>query len=132
MAARVMTHIDIPVSDDVLLEIFDTYLQIYEVQHDYLCLWTCLWSSRDGWFKLTHVCLHWRCVVFSASSHLHLCLLYIPCRSSRDPILRCLPRFPIFTNYHSVKSWMKKEENLVLAAIRHPSHVRGITLQRPF
>ena len=128
MAARVTTHIDIPVSDDVLLEIFDAYLQIYELQLNYLCLW----SSRDGWFKLAHVCLRWRRVVFSASSRLHLCLLYTPRRSSRDPVLRCLPRFPIFANYHSVKSWTKKEEKLVLAAIRDPGHVRGITLERPF
>ena len=113
--------------EDVLLEIFDAYRHLYKIQPDY----EALWNSRDGWFKLTHVCLRWRRVVFLASSRLHLHLLFTPHRSSRATVLRCLPRFPFLVDYRTA-SWTKKEQNLALAAIRHRGRVRGIALRNPF
>jgi hypothetical protein len=128
MVARVTIYND-TLLEDVLLEIFDAYRQLYELQPDY----EILWNSRDGWFKLTHVCLRWRRVVFFASSRLHLHLLFTPRRSSMEPVLRCLPRFPILVNYRRTY-WTKKDENLALAAtsIMHRSRVRGIVLRAPF
>src|SRR6266702_1528757 len=113
--------------EDVLLEIFGAYRQLYELQPDY----ENVWNSRDGWFKLAHVCLHWRRVVLSSSSHLHVHLLFTPHRSPREPMLRCLPRFPILVD-HRAGPWTEKEENLALAAIRHRNRVRGIALRRPY
>jgi hypothetical protein len=124
--ARLTIHND-KLPEDVLLEIFDAYQQLYKIQPDY----ETLWNSRDGWFKLTHVCLRWRRVVFLASSRLHLHLLFTPHRSSRVTMLRCLPRFPIFIDYRAA-SWEKKEQDLALAAIRHRGRVRGIALRSPF
>ncbi|KAI9467335.1 hypothetical protein BJY52DRAFT_63336 [Lactarius psammicola] len=113
-------------SEDVLLEIFDAYRQLYGPQPDY----EKLWNSRDGWFKLAHVCLRWRRVVLLWPSRLHVHLLFTPRRSSRAPVLRCLPRLPILVDY-SAASWTEKEGNLALAAIEHRSRVRGIALRRP-
>ncbi|KAH9021134.1 hypothetical protein EDB85DRAFT_2293577 [Lactarius pseudohatsudake] len=49
--------------EDVLLEIFDAYRQLHEHQPDY----EKVWNSKDGWFKLAHVCLHWRRIVLDGS-----------------------------------------------------------------
>jgi len=111
--------------EDALLEIFDAYRQLYELQPHY----ENVWNSRDGWFKLAHVCLRWRRVVLLWSSRLHVHLLFTPRRSLREPMLRCLPRFPILVDY-SATSWTEKEGNLALAVIRHRNRVRGITLRR--
>ncbi|KAI9447699.1 hypothetical protein H4582DRAFT_1895709 [Lactarius indigo] len=79
------------------------------------------WSSRDGWLKLAHVCLHWRRVVLlSSSRRLHVHLLFTPRRSPTDPMLKCLPPLPI------------SEENFALATIKHRSRVRRVALRRPY
>src|SRR5258708_14705304 len=52
--------------EDVLLEIFDVYRQLYELQSGY----EKLWNSR--WFRLAHVCQSWRRVVLFSSSRLRL------------------------------------------------------------
>ena len=121
-----MTIYNDKLPEDVLLEIFDAYRQLYKLQPNY----ENLWNSRDGWFKLAHVCLLWRRVVLLSSSRLHVHLLFTPRRPSKEPMLRCLPRFPILVDY-SAASWTEKEENLALAAIRHRSRVRRIALRRP-
>jgi hypothetical protein len=54
-------------SDNVLLEIFDVYMDEYRfrtsstgnTQHSY-----------DGWHTLVHVCDRWRCVVFASPRRL--------------------------------------------------------------
>jgi hypothetical protein len=110
------------------LEIFAVYHQLHELRTDY----EKVWNSRDGWFKLAHVCRHWRRVVFSSSSRLHVRLLFTPGRSSRDPIFSGLPRFPILFDYRSIESWdTEKEDNIGLAIVRHQSRVRGIAIRRP-
>ena len=121
---RVPRHND-NLPEDVLLEIFDTYRQQPDCET--------VWNSRDGWLKLAHVCLHWRRVVFSFSSRLHVHLLFTPCKSSRswEPVLRGLPHFPVIFDY-STTSWEKeKEDSFANAVIRRRSRVRAIALRRP-
>ena len=127
VVGRVTIYDNPRLPEDVLVEIFDAYRQLYELHPEY----EKLWNSRDGWFKLTHVCLHWRRVVFLASSSLHLRLQFTPRRSSMEPMLRHLPPFPILVDYRTTL-WPKKEENLALAALRHCGRVRGIALRKPF
>jgi hypothetical protein len=113
--------------EDVLLEIFDSYRQLHELHPDY----EKVWNSRDGWFKLAHVCLHWRRLVFSSSSRLHVRLLFTPGRSFMDPVLRGLPHFPILIDYRTGSWDTEKEENIELEAIgQHRSCVRGIAIRR--
>ena len=111
------------------MEIFDAYRQFHELQPDY----EKVWNSRDGWFKLAHVCVHWRRIVFSSSSRLHVRLLFTPRRSSKDPVLSGLPHFPILIDYR-IQSWRtEKEETIGLAAIeQHRSRVRGIGIRSPY
>ncbi|KAH9042943.1 hypothetical protein EDB83DRAFT_2640731 [Lactarius deliciosus] len=124
---RVTTNND-KLPGDVLLEIFDAYRQLHEHQPDY----EKLWNSRDGWFKLAHVCRNWRHIVLLSSSRLQVHLLFTPRRSPTDPVLRRLPPFPILVDY-CTGPWTDREERLVLAAIsgKHRSRVRGIVVQRP-
>ncbi|KAI9464458.1 hypothetical protein BJY52DRAFT_819785 [Lactarius psammicola] len=126
LAKRVVIDND-KLPDDVLLEIFDAYRRLYELQPDH----ENVWNSRDGWFKLAHVCLRWRRVVLSSSSRLHVYLLFTPRRSSTAVVLRRLPPLPILVDY-CVKTWTKKGEHLLLAALRQRSRVRGIVLQTPY
>jgi hypothetical protein len=95
---------NIPV--EILLEIFDAYRQLYKLQPYY----EKEWNSRDGWFKLAHVCLLWRCLVFSSSSHLHVHLLFTPSWSSSGKpwfffsCFKCFFYLPQVKKAHSVKS----------------------------
>ncbi|KAH9062289.1 hypothetical protein EDB87DRAFT_1830497 [Lactarius vividus] len=113
--------------EDVLLEIFDAYRQLHEHQPDY----EKVWNSRDGWFKLAHVCLHWRRVVLLSPSRLHVHLLFTPRRSPTEPMLKCLPLLPILVDFRH-GPWTKEEEDLALAAIKHRSRVRKVVLRRPY
>ncbi|KAH9062290.1 hypothetical protein EDB87DRAFT_1830498 [Lactarius vividus] len=102
--------------EEVLLEIFDAYRQLHEHQPDY----EKVWNSRDGWFKLAHVCINWRHIVLLSSSRLRVHLLFTPRRSPTNPVLRRLPPLPILVDYRT-GLWTAKEERLALAAIRHRS-----------
>ncbi|KAH8984180.1 hypothetical protein EDB86DRAFT_161114 [Lactarius hatsudake] len=121
---RVTTNND-KLPGDVLLEIFDAYRQLHEYQPDY----EKLWNSRDGWFKLAHVCRNWRHIVLLSSSRLQVHLLFTPRRSPTDPVLRRLPPFPILVDYRT-GPWIEKE-CLALAAIKYRSRMRGIVVQNP-
>ncbi|KAH8995382.1 hypothetical protein EDB92DRAFT_199655 [Lactarius akahatsu] len=113
--------------ENVLLDIFDAYRQDIELRPAY----EDVWNSRDGWFKLAHVCRSWRQVVLSSPSRLHLHLLFTPHRSSMAIMLNSLPPLPILIDY-CVASWTEKDDIFALAAIRHHSRVRGIALRRPY
>jgi hypothetical protein len=113
--------------EDVLLEIFDAYRQDIEPLPRY----ENIWNSRDGWWKLAHVCPRWRRLVLSSPTRLHVHLLFTPRRSSRVVMLKQLPPFPILVDYRT-SSWTRLEEDLALAALRLRSRVRGIALQRPY
>ncbi|KAH9071151.1 hypothetical protein EDB83DRAFT_318376 [Lactarius deliciosus] len=112
--------------ENVLVEIFDAYRQDIELQPVYKNVW----NSRDGWFKLAHVCRNWRRVVLSSPSRLHLHLLFTPRRSSKATVLNNLPPLPILINYyHETGTWTKKDESLALAAVSDRSRVRGVVLR---
>jgi hypothetical protein len=113
--------------EDVLLEIFDAYRQEMEI----LTRYANVWNSRDGWYKLAHVCPRWRRLVLLSPTRLHVHLLFTPRRSSRVTMLKRLPPFPILVDYRDA-SWTEREENLALAAISHRSRVRGIALRTPY
>ena len=115
-------------SEDILLEIFDAYRQLYESNPRY----ENIWNSIYGWFKLTHVCRSWRRLVHLSPSRLHVHLLLTPRRSSKAIMLRGLPPFPILVDYRHAK-WTKREMGLALTAIGHHGCVRGISLRgKPF
>ena len=112
--------------EDVLLEVFDAYRRDIELLPRY----ENIWNSRDGWFKLAHVCTRWRRLVFLSPTRLHVHLLFTPRRSSRVIMLKQLPPFPILVDYHAA-SWTERIEDLALAALRPRNRVRGISLRRP-
>jgi hypothetical protein len=122
---RVTVHSD-KLPEDVLLEIFDAYRRLYKLEFNY----ENVWNSRNGWFKLAHVCQSWRRVVLLSPSRLHVHLLFTPRRSSSEPMLKCLPSFPILVDY-SAASWTEKEQNLALEALTgmHRGRVRTIALR---
>jgi hypothetical protein len=109
--------------DDVLLEIFDAYRQDMGVQHK-------VWNSKNGWFRLAHVCRSWRRAVFLSPSRLHVHLLFTPDRSAGAMVLKRLPPLPVLIDCDS-SYWTEKEDRLALAAIKHRNRVRGITLRMP-
>src|ERR1700761_8392487 len=106
-------------SEDVLLEIFNAYRELYEPNLRY----EKIWNSRNGWFKLTHVCRSWRRLVHSSPSRLHVHLLFTPCQSSKDAMMRHLPPLSILFDYSNL-STLEEEVNPALAAIIHHSRVR--------
>ena len=108
---------------DVLLEIFDAYRQLLQLQPRY----EHVWNSTNGWFKFTHVCRSWRRLVHLSPSRLHLHLLFTSQRSPRVSMLSRLPPFPILIDY-SDAYWTLKEVDGAVAATTHRSRVRGITL----
>jgi hypothetical protein len=114
-------------SEDILLEIFDAHRKLYELQPHY----ENFWNSRDGWFKLAHVCQSWRRVVHSSPSRLDMHLLFTPHRSSRVNMLKSIPPFPILVDY-SLANWTEREQGLAVAAIggKNRSRVHGISLRR--
>ncbi|KAH9071150.1 hypothetical protein EDB83DRAFT_318353 [Lactarius deliciosus] len=115
--------------ENVLLEIFDAYRKDVELQPGYKNVW----NSRDGWFKLAHVCRSWRRVVLLSPSRLHLHLLFTPRRSSRAIVLNRLPPLPILINFSAeTRTWTNKEVNLAFAAIKQRSRVHGIALRRSY
>ena len=121
LSATIYNH---KLPEDVLLEIFDAYRQLYELQPNY----ETLWNSVDGWLKLVHVCLQWRRVLLLSTCRLHVHMLFTPSQPSRGPLSRCLTRLPIWVDY-STASWnIKEEENLALAVLEQRSLVRGIIL----
>jgi hypothetical protein len=105
------------------LEIFDAYRQLYASEPRY----EDIWNSRDGWFKLTHVCRNWRRLVHLSPSRLHVYLRFTPRRSSKAPLLKKLPPFPILVDFRHA-SWTKREVRLALAALEHHGRVREISL----
>ena len=108
----------------VLLEIFDAYRQEIELHPRY----EKIWNSRDGWFKLAHVCQNWRHVVLSSPSRLHTYLLFTEHRPLKEGMVRRLPRFPILVDYSG--GWTTKmNENLARGVMRHRRRFQGIALQ---
>jgi len=133
---RMVIHSDSDkLPENVLLEISEAYRHDMELQPQY----EDIWNRRHGWFKLAHVCQHWRRVVFSSPSRLDVHLLINPSRHepSKDweYMLRCLPSLPIWVDYGAPPCQPPKhrEDNLALAALlaamEDPGRVRRIALR---
>ncbi|KAI0253922.1 hypothetical protein BJV78DRAFT_139886 [Lactifluus subvellereus] len=118
------TTIDV-LPEDVLLEIFGSYRQAFEQEPRYE--W--IWNSKNGWFKLAHVCRKWRCVVLSSSSRLHVRLLFTSRRPPRAVVLTRLPPLPIVVDYSEATIQTLKEQNRATAALRYPNRACGIAIK---
>ena len=100
--------------DDVLLEIFDTY--VTETGHE------------QEWHKLIHVCRRWRRVVFASSHRLNLrlfCTYTTPVKKT----LRIWPEFPIFIWGHDYPRSLGEGAANIAAALEHRSRVCQIDLR---
>jgi hypothetical protein len=104
--------------DDVLLDIFDFYLDNKKLH----------WHRNvDEWHTLVHVCRRWRNVVFASPHRLDLRLL---CRKGRPvrAMLDIWPALPI-----NIKGfWGERSETLlnsIVAALEHRDRVRSINLK---
>jgi hypothetical protein len=109
---------DLP--DDVLLEIFDFYLDDKNLNDIY---------SADQWHTPVHVCRRWRSLVFASPHRLDLRLLCSTGRSARV-MLDIWPTLPIIqVEYHH--DWSRTSEMTLdntIAALGHPDRVRHISI----
>ncbi len=86
-----------------------------------------IWNSREGWFKLIHVCQRWLRVVLASSSRLHLQLVITPHRLPRADLMRRLSSLPIFIIWNRESNDSTKEFDRVFEAF--PDRVRAISFQ---
>ena len=117
---RRTTTIDM-LSDDVLLEIFDSYRKIpvhvfYHLQ--------VVWS----WRLLAHVCRRWRQIIFESPRRLNLQILC----TEKSPVkknLRIWPILPIFIKYnYTGRNLRPAGVGNILAALRQPNRVCHLEL----
>ena len=101
------------IPDDILLDIFDFFLQGIE---DYS------YYRARRWNRLVHVCKRWRYLVFASPLRLDLCLY---CRG-RTPVRETLDVWPLLpieiSSYHVGPN--------ILAALEHRDRVRTVSLHR--
>ncbi|KAH9954781.1 hypothetical protein BC827DRAFT_1241111 [Russula dissimulans] len=109
---------------EVLLEIFDTYRQIFVRRTNY----DRSWNSSSGWFKLAHVCREWRRVVLTSPSRLHLRLVFTQHRTKRAIEMKNLPPLPIIVDY-SDGAWTVKTQMRMVSALAQPDRVREIVFR---
>src|SRR6266404_674806 len=104
--------------DDTLLEIFNLYrLQVSSSEYSWM------WP----WRKLIHVSQRWRHIVFSSPRRLHVGLLCKP----GTPVKKNLgiwPALPIIMRYGTQPVYFRKEEENLVAALRHPDRIQKIEL----
>jgi hypothetical protein len=112
--------------DDVLLEIFDFYMDgdVYEDFEPFKG------SGEEEWIKLAHVCRRRRSVVFQSPHHLNLQLVCAPYTRVRET-LDIWPPLPL--TIHNFDEIGKDEGELssldnVIAALEHNDRVRAIQL----
>ena len=96
--------------EDVLLEIFDFYLDVSQ--------WSPLVQYEDLWHTLVHVCRRWRCVVTSSPRRLNIRLL---CTEKRPVKGNVWPDLPIAINAQIPKSQRSRSRgtNIIIAALKH-------------
>jgi hypothetical protein len=85
---------------EILLEIFDFYRQSFEVERQ--LNYERDWNNKNGWFKLAHVCRHWRSVVLTFSSRLQLRLYFTVHTPTGAAALTALSTLPIVIDYLNV------------------------------
>jgi hypothetical protein len=106
--------------DDVLLEIFDSYVDEFRDWADH---------GDDGWHTLVHVCSRWRNVVFASPRRLRLQLLCTRNRSVKK-MLDIWPELPIIISDYGWSNRPKTVENVenVISALELNDRVSRINL----
>ena len=117
---RLETTIDM-LSDDVLLEIFDSYREIL--------VW---YKVGWPWHLLVHVCQRWRQVIFTSPHRLNLqllCTFGTPVRKN----LGIWPPFPVLVNYYPYfvthPGFTPNDEDNAVAALEHHNRVYSVNLE---
>ena len=103
--------------DNVLLEIFDLYLDLDVDDLDTLLILFGL-HEEDAWHTLVHVCSTWRRLVFASPRRLNLRLL---CRNTR-PVMKTLnvwPELPIIIDAHIANPRRPGTTNIIYALKQH-------------
>jgi hypothetical protein len=109
---------------EVLLEIFDDYLQIF---HQNFSLR--VWSNKNGWFKLAHVCHKWRCIVLASRHRLQLVLFFAESTPTRAVAVesQSLSHLPIVVDYSGIV-WNAGAQTRLISALRYPHRVLKIAI----
>jgi hypothetical protein len=107
---------------EILLEIFDIYRQSFGDQlRD--------WNSKNGWFKLAHVCHSWRSVILASPSRLQVRLYFAHNTPTRAVALECLSHLPIIVDY-SKANWKASAPKRFVSALRYSDRVCKIAVRR--
>jgi hypothetical protein len=123
-------------NDDSLLDIFHFCrpVMIDEVESSVTrILRGGIWDREHWWYKLTHVCRRWRCLVLASASHLNLSLL---CRRGLPvaDILTCSPPLPLIIDHihdNIYDSISAEDKAGIMLALQHRDRVRRIRLKMP-
>ena len=117
--------------DDVLLEIFDFYMNEYEDMDERF--YHSMKQVEEKWITLAHVCRRWRSVVFQSSHRLNLRLNCTPSTPARDT-LDIWPPLPliIYGSDHffddELVDYTFDDFDNIIAALKHNNHVCRIDL----
>ena len=108
--------------DEVLLEIFDFYLDDFEIEakED---------EEIDAWFTLVHVCREWRYVVIVSPRRLNLRLLCTRYRPVRE-MLEVWPVLPIAVWESFPETSQEDGVENIFAALEHSDRIHEINFQR--
>jgi|SRR5712671_4953113 len=124
--ASISIHI---LDDDSLLNVFRLY-RITLFDEDETEIFREEWVSERWWYKLTHVCQRWRCLILGSASHLDLCLLCTYHTPVAD-MLAHSPPLPIVVDHleaYYEKPANSEDEAGILIALLQRSRVRRIRL----
>ncbi|KAH9055713.1 hypothetical protein EDB87DRAFT_1284298 [Lactarius vividus] len=106
-------------SDNVLLDIFDTYRKDHDPSRSHYPVWR--------WNELVHVCRRWRQILFGSPRRLDLHILCTNGTRVRES-LNIWPPFPIAIQYPSYKTLTPDDKDSLFAALEHPGRIRHIDL----
>ena len=103
--------------DNVLLEIFDSYLTMPFESYRFL---------EDSWHTLVHVCKRWRSIVFASPHRLQLQLVC----TNKTPVLIALDIWPELPIVISTRRGMSQPQgtNNIIAALEQHNRVRKIDM----
>ena len=107
---------------EILLEIFDHYGQSSN-------FYPRTWCTKNGWFKLVHVCHKWRCVVLASRHRLRLLLVFAESTPTRAAALesQSLSHLPIIVDYTKI-SWNPSARTRLASALRYRNRVVKISI----
>jgi hypothetical protein len=111
--------------DEVLLEVFDLYRQSLGDQLNS----ERVWNTKNGWFKLAHVCHNWRSVVLSSPYRLRLRIYFAHNTPTRAAALRPFLHLPIIVDYSHAVNWNGNTLKRLVSALRYPDRVCRIAIK---